>query len=265
MRILPLAVLVFSFSLIALPLNLQAVDPPLPVPAVAPIRLPTADSDPGGVRLTQDQLFVIDSDVPLFVFGSPTGLVKVTTESGPIKIKGLFAGGPPFSQTKTFAGKYVYTVESADRTGRCELIVVPAGIKAESEAIRRIIDVGAGPVLPPSALLPPPKAVPPVLPPSTGPARLIVLVVGETGKTASEAIEAVLADKTVAARMVEKEHRYRTTGKADKDEDLVRFIAMADGQPLPQVFLVDEAGRVREQAKLSTAEALLGLIKKAGG
>lgn len=247
--------------LVSSPAFLLGGDPP-----AAPVRMPTADPDPGGVRLTQDQLFVIDSDVPLLVFDSPAGLVRVTAEAGPIKIKGLFAGGPPVSQTKTFAGKFVYTVEAADRTGRCELLVVPAGIKDKSEAIRRTIDVGAGPVLPPpAALLPAPKPAPPGPPPPTGPTRLVVLVVGETGKAAAEAVEAVLADKAVASRMGEKGHRYRAAGKADKDEDLVRFIAMADGQPAPQVFLVDEAGRVREQAKLGAADALLALIKKAGG
>ena len=130
-------------------LSLLAADPP-PVPS--PIRLPavTVNTDPKPMpgpdavtRLTTDRLYVLDSDVPVIVLSSPPGLVALTDDVGPIKVRGQFADGTGKYETRTFTGKYVYTVE-ASKTGRVELIVVPVGAKTAGEVIRRVIDVVAG-------------------------------------------------------------------------------------------------------------------------
>lgn len=130
---------------------IQSPSPPA-VPADAP------------VRLTPDTLYVIDSDIPLLVLGSPDGPLKVAAEDGPIRIRGKFADGTGKVETRTFKGKHVYTVDVADgKSGRCELIVVPKGVQDEKEIIRRLIDAGQGPQPPP---VPP---TPPTPPPSPAP------------------------------------------------------------------------------------------------
>ena len=132
-----------------LSLFLLAADPP---PNAGPIRLPViaVNADPKPMpgpdavaKLTADRLYVLDSDIPVIVLSSPPGLVTLTDEAGPLKVRGQFADGTGKYETRTFTGKFVYTVE-ASRTGRVELIVVPVGAKTSAEVIRRVIDVVAG-------------------------------------------------------------------------------------------------------------------------
>ncbi len=44
------------------------------------------------IPLTTAELFVIDSDVPAVVTTSPLGVLAVTVETGPVKIKGANVG-----------------------------------------------------------------------------------------------------------------------------------------------------------------------------
>jgi len=101
------------------------------------------------VSLAADQLFVIDSDIPVLVLASPRGLVSITEEAGPVKVRGKFVDGTGV-ETRTFKGKSVVTVE-AIAAGRCELLVVPVGAAKGEQVVRRTLDVivGQGPIPPP--------------------------------------------------------------------------------------------------------------------
>lgn len=123
--------------------------PPDPVP----IRLPVAPVVPSPMppapkavsSLAADEWYVIDSDVSVLVLASPEGVVKLTEDAGPIKLRGKFVDGRGETETRTYKGKQVITVEAVT-TGRVELLIVPTGATAAKDVIRVTLDVlGARP------------------------------------------------------------------------------------------------------------------------
>lgn len=156
----------------------------IPTGPVVPQPMPGPNST---LRLAADQLLVIDSDVPCLVFASPPGLVSVSEEAGPVKIRGKFVDGVR-TETRTFKGKAVFTVE-AIANGRVELIVVPTSAKATTDAIRRVVDVDAGQ----GPIPPPPKPVDPPKPTKS----LRVFLIFESADTITAAQRAVLYGKVV--------------------------------------------------------------------
>ena len=110
------------------------------------IRFPefTPPSTPVAVsRLPADALYVIDSDIPIFLKLVQDGLVDVTEEVGPIRIRGKFVDGER-SETRLFKGKQVFIV-SAIGSGTLDLLVIPVGVTKLADVIHKKIDVeGAG-------------------------------------------------------------------------------------------------------------------------
>lgn len=140
--------------------------------------LPTPKPAPNAVmKLSLDQMYVIDADIAVMVFDSPRGLVKIAKQAGPLVVRSRFVDGKGV-ETRHYKGKQVYLVEAA-ATGKVELIVVPVGAVDETAAIRKTLDVDAG-----EGPRPPPEPKPPQ-PDGTGPfggaAGLHVLVVYESG------------------------------------------------------------------------------------
>jgi len=263
MRIL-LAWLLFAVAGLAAEPSPSIRLPDIPQPAPAPVVTPDTP-----VKLLGETLYVVDSDLPLVVLCSPAGVLKVTEEAGPIKIRGVFAGNEK-SSTRTFKGKHVYTVEVADgKSGRCELLIVPTGIKTEAEVIRRLIDANTGPQPPPIPPKPDPDPKPdPVVWPES---PLIVVVIEET-EQASNGRGAFFADAALTARMVEKGHKWRAVDQnvvgpdGRPPADIVRFLEAAKGKSLPQVFLVDGKGKTRHQGDCpAKASDLIAQLKKVGG
>lgn len=120
----------------------------------SPIRLPAVQQAPpqpmpadAAIVLTPDVLYVVEADVPCLTFLSPGGAVRFTKEAGPLTVRGKFVGGTG-SETKKFAGKYVYLFEAV-REGRDELIIVPVGATEEGAARRVTFQVGKAPQPPP--------------------------------------------------------------------------------------------------------------------
>src|SRR5579872_3973338 len=148
------------------------------VPAKAePIRLPVtpAPSPPVPSAITSlagDQLYVIDSDVPCIVLASPSGIVSVAEDSGPVKIRGKFVDGPGKAESRNFKGKTIYTIEAV-ASGRVELLIVPTGGVA-TDVIRRTLDVSTG-----QGPIPPPNPAPDPSPTPITPANLWGFVVIE--------------------------------------------------------------------------------------
>ena len=254
-----------------LSLSLLAADPPPPGPVRLPAVARAADPTPGPdavTRLTADRLFVLDSDVPVIVLTSPPGLVTLTEDAGPVKFRGQFADGTGRYETRTFAGKYVYTVE-ASRTGRVELIVVPVGAKTSAEVIRRVIEVDAGGQ--PQPPQPGPGPAPTPTPGPTTPTKLTVVVVEETADAVATR-GALFSDPALNARMKAKGHGFRVVDKdvvgpdGKPPADIKRFLDRASGKALPQLFLVDEQGKARFAGDMAkTAAELLDLITRFGG
>lgn len=165
---------------------LLAVQPPAPpipglkfldvVPVNPPSPKPPAPPDPSVVpTLTSDQLYIpITSDQPFLLVASPSGVVSITKEAGPMRVRAKFSDGNGKSETRNITAKYFATVEAVS-TGTVELIAVPVGATDESAIIRKTINVNAGQAPQPP---PPPKPVDPAVPKAS---KLKVLIIEETG------------------------------------------------------------------------------------
>lgn len=135
---------------------------------------PSPEPDAAGVigEVRSDEWYVIESDAELIAITSPSGIARVVTDTGPLKIKGKFADSAGRTETRTYSAKHIYMVESAAE-GKCELILIPVGVTGEAELVRQMLAV-VGPRPPPDPNVDP-KPEPP------GPAgKLMVLIVEET-------------------------------------------------------------------------------------
>jgi hypothetical protein len=140
-------ILILAAMALALPSVAQDKSP-IRLPVVA---LPTPQPMPigGDVAIPLDAWYVVESDVELLVFTSPGGSIKITRETGPIKLLGKFVGEEAKGvQSKKYDSKHLVLI-TADKPGRDELLLVPVGAKAESEAKRVFLRVGTMPQPPP--------------------------------------------------------------------------------------------------------------------
>lgn len=147
--------------------------PTIAVPSPMP---PKVDPAPAST-LAADQVYVVQSDVPCVLIASPEGIVSITEEAGPIRIRGKFVDGPDQATSRTYDGKQVFVVEALAK-GQVELIKIPKTL-ADTKAIeRRTLSVmGLAPQPPPG-----PGPGPGPQPPSPAPipdAGFRVLVVYE--------------------------------------------------------------------------------------
>lgn len=160
----------------------RATDPPavihLPNVPVPDVPMPPPDSV---VKLSEGQLYVVDSTVQLVILSSPAGILTTTGETGPVKMKGEFVDAPGKILTRTFKGPFVYTVDVV-ATGKAELLIVPLGLKTEKDVLRRTLDANLGPRPPPPAPTPTPTPVPVV----TGTGVWAIVVADETTQTIAQ-------------------------------------------------------------------------------
>lgn len=240
------------------------------------IRLPGAPTlpdppSPSVQKLTADVWYVIDSDVECLVLCSPAGMVSSSHETGPVKVRGRFVDGSGKTETRTYSGKHVFTLEAA-QTGRCEILIVPAGAK-EDGVIRRTLDVVAGeaPRPPPDPKPPEPKPPEPPAPkpkpdPVSGP--LWVVVVEETSDAATNR-GAFFADAGLMAHMKAKGYKWRVMDKDVKDKDgrvpkdLGGYLDRAAGKKLPYLMVVDADALIHREGPLPATPAdLVKLLKE---
>lgn len=222
--------------------------PPAPSPAPAP-----SPVLPNAVQvLAADTLYVVASDEPFLFFVEPDDasapLVKVTRESGPLKIRGKFIDGKDV-ETRTYAAKYLVIVEAVPgATGRVAMIAFPVGAKDESAAVRQRIDVNQG-AKPPPDKIPDPKPVPPDADPKPDPKP--TPVVGDLWVVIVEELD----DRTVAtAKIVNDSAFWLDQAKRgvkmrtyDKDEPAAvnkGYVKAAGKVGLPAVLLLDADGDV---------------------
>lgn len=251
-----LATLFLSVSLSADPgIRLPELTAPTPMP------LPASAVS----KLAADEWYIVDSDLPLIVLASPEGVVTVTEDAGPLKLRGKFADGAGKVETRTYKGKHIFTVEAV-HTGKVELLLVPVGGDAKS-VIRRTLEV--------TGARPPPEPIPDPKPdPKPAPyvGKFSMVVIEETEMAANNR-GAFFADKELRDYLATK-----LNGKpriADKDvvdstgqppKDLAPYLNHAKGKGLPQLYLIAPDGAVLYEGNLpKTPAELIALVKKVGG
>lgn len=136
------------------------VFPKLPVAVLPPTPAPRADDVP---ILDGGKMYVVQSDIPFVLLASPPQLVRISNETGPMKIRGVFADGSGQIETRNYSGKFISIVDPASNSaGRVELIGIPREFAAETDIVRQLLDIGGGP-------RPPPEPDPGPAPPGPGP------------------------------------------------------------------------------------------------
>lgn len=248
---------------------------------VQPEPVPAPKPDPAAAtNIPADEIYVIDSDVELFVLSSPAGLVTVSLDPGPLPIRAKFVGGSGKIERKDFVGKFVYSIE-AKSSGSGELIVWPkVGATTEKDIARKLIITLTGPQPPPKPLpepTPAPKPAPPPAPPKPepGPGPIAsadvawILVIEETASR-TPAQGKVLTDAAfwlgLKARGIEWRHYDKDApGLAAKHyldyEDQAIDLASPDAPPtagLPFVLFLDKTGKVIRAFKLPLSSAAIG-------
>ncbi len=179
------------------PLPFKVRLPKLPVvPAPVPVPSPT-----GTISLSGDQLYVVDSNTELIIKTWPEGVLSIEEDIGPLKVRGLFVDSatPGKTETKVFAGPYIYTI-SAAATGEVGLFIVPVGVQAATDIIEVSFDASVGPPIPPKPPVPPVPPVPPGPPPV--PATTVLYVTMLTDVNApTVAISSVTANPELDAAL----------------------------------------------------------------
>ena len=173
--------------------------------------------------------------------GYPDGLVSVTKEAGPLRIRGKFIDGTGKVETKTFPGPHVFIVE-ATGTGRVSLVSTPFGLKDGKEIDRRIVDVNGG-------TGPQPNPNPQPNPPPDPSAKVVSFVVAEDTSAAGQWRGDVLGNPKLAswyrATFGAGIHHRLVDVKAEGDDATAQtYRKLAAGKTLPYLWQLDAAGKV---------------------
>lgn len=249
--------------------SLAAGQPPAAEPTInfPAINTPTPPVNPTApVQLDGSRLYVVSADVELLAWSFPEGLLRITADRGPLRIRAQFVDGNGL-ETREYKAKHVLIIE-ATGTGRVSLLVLPAGSTSKTAGVVKIIEAAALP-RPPPGPDPKPEPKPEPKPVNEGP-RFIVIVEESADGVATRA--KVFTDTALSARMREKGHKFRIVDKdvigADgkAPADVARFIDEAKTKGLPRVFFVDQKGLAIQSGPCpATPGELLDALRKAGG
>jgi hypothetical protein len=119
------------------------------------------------------ELYVLESNVELFIYQCPAELFKITERSGPRTLVGRFVDGNGDDyEDREFLSKHIYMFK-AHTSGKVQIIAVPSGVTDQTLIFNQVLTVGAGPNPPP---IPEPEPTPtPVPVPKTGFRVLLVI------------------------------------------------------------------------------------------
>lgn len=208
-----------------------------------PIRLPviTEDTDPTPVppapravtNLPEDYFFVVESDVQLIVLSSPDGLLDVTEDVGPIRLRGKFAGSSGKVESRTFTGKFVYTIEGRE-SGQAELILVPVGVTSSDQIVRAVLSVNGA--------KPPPKPEPRPEPPPT-PTAGVTLDIVEDAQQRTADTATVLNALVTWSGFLDAGNTFRIYDKSTAEPFGKQAVTDAADNPLPVLIIRDKASR----------------------
>ena len=125
MKTLLLLLLLLQDGPIVFPDLTRPTPPPPP-----PVRPERVDS------FAVEDIYLIESDLPLHVLASPSGVVEVEQEQHGTVIRGKFAGGNGLLERRKISRTHGYLVTAA-MPGQVELIVLPAAA-TETLEVRRV-------------------------------------------------------------------------------------------------------------------------------
>lgn len=236
------------------PIRLPVIDNVQPVPVTPPSPKPVT-------VLPEDHFFVVESDTKLIVLHSPDGVLQIDEETGPIRLRGRFAGSNGKVESKTFAGPFVYCIESK-QAGNTELILIPSGVTSSEQIVRTMLSVrGANPPPGPVPDDDKDKPEPGPTPPHSGKVHLDIIE-DANNRTADTAI--CLRKIVGWSELIDAGNSYLVR---DKDSTAAKMM-QADyaGNELPVVIVRDkETKKVLRVMPLPEFSVLQRLVKEVGG
>jgi hypothetical protein len=159
-------------------------------------------------------------------------------------------------QTRMYPGKYLYKVEAVG-AGLCELLVVPAGLKSESEVIRRLVEAGAAPMPPPR---PDPQPQPQPQPAPVKEQAVCVVVVEETSARTPD-VAKVLGDLAYWRGLTARGHKWRFYDKDAAESAQYRAVIPA----VPGMLVMQTDGKKLWSGPLpKTTAEVSDILKKVG-
>ena len=117
--------------------------PMLPVPLVPlgpPAPMPVMD-------LSEDRLYIVESDTDFAVVSVPLGIVSITRKNGPWTVFSRFSDGSGDFEERTYAGKCIMLVRPIAK-GQVVLVEVSDLVTPDADRVRRTLSV-MGPRPPP--------------------------------------------------------------------------------------------------------------------
>lgn len=125
--------------------------PIIPVPDTPKDPTPLPPNPDAVPILTPGKLFVVKSDAKFSLIASPKHLVNIRQVKGPRDISGVFVDGTGDDEDRTYENPFLAVIKAEKgKTGRVELIYIPAGAEDDSKFIRVLIDIGVAPQPPPN-------------------------------------------------------------------------------------------------------------------
>lgn len=190
-----------------------------------------------GAVLTPDINYIVESEVDGIILARPIGLVKITKEQGPLRIRGKFIDGGNQVETRTYKGPNIFIVDVIT-SGVVDLSFIPFGFKTESDIISRtvVVDNGLSPRPPPDND-PTPKPNPPT--PIAKVDKLWVIIVEETSLRTPD-IARVLNDFVYWTDLRAKGHKVMIYDKDQEEAKANGYVRRSESVGLPCVILYDQ-------------------------
>lgn len=125
------------FPTLVIPPSPKVEPPPEPAPPQVPV-------------LEYGKFYVVQSETQFFIAASPRQSANVTYETGPLRLRGMFADGSGDIETRNYSSKFIAIIDASKGvSGKVELLAIPVGIKSENELVRTVVEVGKTPIPPP--------------------------------------------------------------------------------------------------------------------
>lgn len=230
---------------VRLPMSASVVTPaPVPEVVFAPV-----------TTLAHEEWYVIESDEPITVIGSPEDIVSVESVVGPQNYRGKFSEEPGI-QKRRMEGPYLFEV-SALKTGKCELIIVAVIDGKPVEKSRHSLTV-TGPRPPP---IPEPDPKPDPDPPQPTVKNVSVAIVEDTMNRSPDM--AILMNGLVAwTDFVDDGNDWRSYDKSTSEARGKKAVSVLAGV-VPGIVISDKAtGKVIHSgampATLADLKTLIG-------
>jgi len=219
--------------------------------------------------LKSDEWLVVESSVEIFVRRFPEDVIDVESTTGPIRVRGKFAGGSGRIETREYRTAYVYFLTAA-RGGVVGVDLIPVGVSAETDIARHVLTVvdGTNPNPPPDpgpGPKPDPKPEPKPEPPKPVVSTVSIAIVEDTMNRSPET--AIVMNQFVAwTEFVDSGNDWRAYDVSTKERRGKQAIAVL-GDVCPGIVISNKAtGAVLSYGKLpDTIDELKALIRRVSG